>query len=135
MLIALLVAASISIYKLVLFSLKLVEASSPEAYRESIIRVIDVGLFTLIIIDIARTLAISISTRRFVVEGIIEAGMIAIIREFVALTLGEIGTEKAYLLVTVFIGLFAAWAFSKYLAYLERKESRLAQRKEVGQPR
>lgn len=119
--IALVVAAAISIYKLLVFSASLLYTNTPTEYRETIIRVIDVGLFTLIIIDISRTLAISISTRKFVVEGIIEAGMIAIIREFVALTLGEIPQQKAYLLLAVFLGLFSAWGFSRYLSYLERK--------------
>ncbi len=99
----------------------LLYVEDPEKFRTELLTVIDISIYTLILIDLARTMVVSITTRRFSIEGIMEAGMLAMVREFIALTLSEKPLQHIMIVALVFAVLFIAWAYTKTRIHTEKQ--------------
>ncbi len=104
-----LLAAATSMYWLVVFAFKSVTAESPEQFRTELIHLLDLAIYTLIFLDLARIMVASLSGRGFSLEGVMEVGMLALMREFIGLTAAEKPLHHVAATLAVFGVLLAAW--------------------------
>ena len=110
-----LAAAGVAMYHLAIYVASSV-GGGLEGFREKVIGMIDLAIYTLIFLDLARIIVASISTRRFSVEGVLEVGMLAVVREFIGVIGFEASLNRVLVLVTVFAAFFTAWLLSVRLA-------------------
>jgi uncharacterized membrane protein (DUF373 family) len=104
-----LIGAGVSMYWLISYTIGLLDVDDPDTFRSELIHLVELSIYTLIFLDLARTIATSITTRRFSLEGVMEAGMLAMIREFVGLTAAEKPLPHILAVIAVFVALFTAW--------------------------
>ena len=78
--------------------------------KEDILAILDMTLLLVLAVDILRTLAVAIRRRSLPVRIVIEAAMIAILREIIAVEIRHLDYKMVLSLGATFLMLAAAWA-------------------------
>ena len=87
-----------------------VESIREQLTKSEILTILDLALLLVLAVDILRTLAVAIRRRSLPVRIVIEAAMIAILREIIAVEIRHLDYKMIIALGITFVLLAASWA-------------------------
>ncbi|MEB3779990.1 MAG: phosphate-starvation-inducible PsiE family protein [Desulfurococcales archaeon] len=99
----LILLVAISSIKLILMVYNTVHSEVVE--KESILQILDIALLLILSIDILRTLLTAITTRRFPLRIVVEAAMIAVLREIISIEIRHLDYKMIIALTIALVGL------------------------------
>lgn len=107
-------AASIALLVLIngvklLINVLMGSVSSMEVSKELILRILDMALLLILSVDVLRTLITAIRARYLPIRIVVEAAMIAVLREIISIEVRHLDYKMVFTLTVAIIGLGLVW--------------------------